>query len=156
MNNHLLLPHRFKIVGWFLFIPSIVFGIFVIASGFEFELGTMNVPAIFYDTIFQKKVNTGFIQTDITNTLAGLLLILSALMVAFSKEKNEDEYIQELRLTSLLWAVWVHYGLLILAFLLVYGVAFLNVMMYNMFTILIIFIVRFQFLLFSGRRTITE
>jgi hypothetical protein len=68
-------------------------------------------------------------------------------MVGFSKEKNEDEFIANLRLSSLLWAVLVNYGLLLLAFVFVYGFPFLNVMVYNMFTVLIIFIARFNYIL---------
>jgi hypothetical protein len=159
MNNLLLLPHSFKMIGWFLFIPSFVFGVFHLATNAEFQIGTMTVPAIFYDTISQNKANqpnAGFILTDITNTFAGVLIIISALMVAFSRTKQEDEYIKELRLSSLLWAVWVHYVLLLIAFLVVYGGTFLQVMMCNMFTILIIFIARFEFLLFKSRTTITQ
>ena len=47
-----------------------------------------------------------------------------ALLVSFSKEKNEDEFITEIRLSSLLWAVCVSYTLLLVAFLFVYGSPF--------------------------------
>jgi uncharacterized membrane protein len=69
-------------------------------------------------------------------------------MVGFSKEKNEDEFITNLRQSSLYWAVIVNYILLLFAFVFLYGIAFLNVMLYNMFTILIIFIVRFNYVLY--------
>ncbi len=82
---------------------------------------------------------------DIRNTLEGSLLILSLLIFAFSKEKREDEYIQKIRLDSLLWATYVNYGLLFLAFWFVWGFDFFSVMVYNMFTHLIIFIVRFTY-----------
>jgi hypothetical protein len=73
------------------------------------------------------------------------------MMVGFSKEKNEDEYIANLRLSSLMWAVWVNYALLLLSFIFVYGMGFLHVMIYNMFTVLIIFIGRFNLILFKNK-----
>ena len=73
------------------------------------------------------------------------------MMVGFSKEKNEDEYIANLRLSSLMWAVWVNYVLLLLCFIFVYGMGFLHVMIYNMFTVLIIFIGRFNLILFKNK-----
>ena len=85
-----------------------------------------------------------------------VLFIIGAMLVSFSKEKNEDEYIAGLRLSSLLWAVFVSYVLLLAAFLLVYGSPFLDVMVYNMFTILIIFITRFNYLMYKNSKTATD
>ena len=79
-----------------------------------------------------------------------------ALTIKAEKEKNEDEYIAGLRLSSLLWAVFVSYVLLLAAFLLVYGSPFLDVMVYNMFTILIIFITRFNYLMYKNSKTVSD
>ena len=76
--------------------------------------------------------------------------------MSFSKEKNEDEFITEIRLSSLLWAVCVSYTLLLVAFLFVYGSPFFEVMIYNMFTVLIIFIVRFNYILYKNTRTVSD
>ena len=77
-------------------------------------------------------------------------------MVGFSKEKQEDEFIAEVRLNSLLWAVAVNYILLLLAFIFVYGTPFLQVMIYNMFTILVIFIARFHYILYKNCKTFSD
>ena len=69
-------------------------------------------------------------------------------------EDNEDEFIEKLRMTSLLWAVFVNYILLLVSFLFIYGTAFLNVMIYNMFTVLIIFIARFNYILYQNRKSV--
>ena len=92
-------------------------------------------------------------DANITNTLIGSLFIIGAMLVSFSKEKNEDEFIAEIRLSSLLWAVCVSYILLLVAFLFVYGSPFLDVMVYNMFTVLIIFIIRFNYILHKNTKT---
>jgi hypothetical protein len=70
-------------------------------------------------------------------------------MVGFSKEKIEDEYIASIRMNALVWAVFVNYSLLIVAFIFIYDLSFLNVMAYNMFTVLLLFIIRFHYLLFK-------
>ena len=88
--------------------------------------------------------------------MVGVPFIIGALLVSFSKEKNEDEFIAEIRLSSLLWAVWVNYILLLVSFLLVYGSPFIEVMVYNMFTTLLIFIVRFNHLLYRNRKTVPD
>ena len=81
---------------------------------------------------------------------------MRAMFVGFSKEKREDEFIAKLRLSSLLWAVWVNYVLLLFAFLFVYGTSFLTVMIYNMFTVLIIFIVRFNYILYKNAKSVSD
>jgi len=114
------------------------------------------VFAFFYNEILSKPHYFAFIETNITNTLVGMLFIIGALFVGFSREKREDEFIANLRLSSLLWAVLVNYVLLLLAFAFVYGDAFLNVMIYTMFTVLIIFICRFNYILFKNSKTLAE
>ncbi len=156
MKHKLLLPNKFKIIGWCILIPSIILGIILSFTGFEANWTSAKVFAIFNDEIFGKSQFFSFIKTDITNTAVGILFIIGAIFVGFSKEKKEDEFITKLRLSSLLWAVWVSYLLLFLAFLFVYGTAFLNVMIYNMFTILIIFIVRFNYILYKNSKTVAD
>jgi ABC-type Fe3+-siderophore transport system permease subunit len=92
------------------------------------------------------------ISKNVVPTAIGVLFIIGALLVSFSKEKLEDEFIAEIRQSSLLWAVLVNYILLLLAFVFIYGLAFMNVMIYNMFTILIIFIIRFNYILYKSSK----
>lgn len=84
------------------------------------------------------------IQNNILNEILGVLMIVSGLLVAFSKEKVEDEFIAKIRLESLVWATYVNYAVLLVSFIFVFNIAFLWVMIFNMFTILLIFIIRFN------------
>lgn len=156
MKQQLLLPSKYKTIGWLILIPATIAGIILIINGFVVDWISTNVFAIFNDKVFGEKQFFTIIHTDITNTLAGILFILGALLVSFSKEKNEDEFISRLRLSSLLWAVLVSHILLLLAFAFVYGSAFLNVMIYNMFTVLIIFITRFNYILYKNSKTLSD
>jgi hypothetical protein len=156
MTAKLLLPNRFKRVGWFILIPATIAGIIVSLTGYEAMALNARVFAFWNEGFLSDEENFTFITTNVTNTLIGILFIAGALFVCFSKEKREDEFIANLRLTSLMWSVWVNYAFLLLAFLFVYGIAFFNVMVYNMFTILIIFIIRFNYLLYKSSKTVTD
>ena len=156
MTPKLLLPSKYKTIRWIILIPAVIMGIIISLTGYEANWLNAKVFAIFNDEVFGKKEFFSFIHTDITNTIIGFLFILGGLLVSFSKEKNEDEYISKLRLSSLLWAVAVSYLLLLLAFVFVYGTAFLNVMIYNMFTVLIIFIIRFNYILYKNSKTVSD
>jgi small-conductance mechanosensitive channel len=156
MSNKLLLPNKYKLIGWFLLIPATILGVILSFTGFEAFPLKAKVFAIFNDEIFGESHLFSVIETNITNTIVGILFIAGALFVAFSKEKSEDEFIAKLRLSSLLWAVWVNYILLLLAVLFVYGTSFFTVMVYNMFTVLIIFIVRFNYILYKNTKTVSD
>lgn len=152
MSDKLLFANKFKKIGWFILIPTSILGIILIVKDFEFLQMEATVFAIFNDEIFEGKHFFKFIKTDITNTIAGILFLIGSILVGFSREKKEDEFIANLRQTSLLWAVFVNSVLLLLAFIFIYGMAFLNVMIYNMFTVLIIFIGRFNYILFKSSK----
>lgn len=147
MKQYFLLPHAYKNLGWVLFVPFLLLG--VAALFFEVEFGWLStqVVSVLPDQLFtqhwfqMKKVN-------ITVTVAGVGFIVACLLVGFSAEKLEDEFVAKVRLQSLQWAVLVNYMVLITCFLLVYDMAFLQIMIYNMFTVLLFYILRFHFVLY--------
>lgn len=156
MSYQFLLPNRFKILGWILFVPTTVLGFILSITGTDVSWLHTKIFAIFSDGAFGKNQSFGFMDTNITNTLIGVVFIIGAMLVGFSKEKNEDEFIGKLRLSSLIWAVEVNYILLLLAFIFIYGTPFLNVMVYNMFTVLILFVARFNYTLYKNSKTATD
>ena len=96
------------------------------------------------------------IKNSIINEILGILFIVGAIFIAFSKEKNEDEYITQMRLESLVWATYLNYAILILAMLFVYNFAFLWVMVFNMFTILLFFIIRFNWKIYKSKKQVAD
>ena len=59
---------------------------------------------------------------------------------------------QHLRLNSLLVALYINYAVLILCSLLVYDLSFVTVMMYNMFTVLLIFMAVFRYNIWRAKK----
>jgi hypothetical protein len=153
MKTKLLLPNYFKRIGWILLIPSALFGLFIIISDYEFKFLDTNVFTI-YSGAFKDPLYFGFIRANMTATITGVLFLIGAIFVAFSKEKSEDEFIAKVRLESLLWATYINYGVLIFCFLFFYEFEFLYVMIFNMFTILIFFIIRFYYILYRAKKSL--
>jgi hypothetical protein len=146
MKPRFLLPHSFKKFGWMVLIPAIIFG--VIVQHLEYEIPGFAL-AVGKGSVF---VSGTPLKNNLTNELAGVLILVSGFIVAFSKERQEDEYVSKVRLESLQWSVYLNYALLLLAILFVFDEAFFYVMIYNIFTILIFFIVRFNFVLYVKNR----
>ena len=145
--HSLLLPHKYKNVGWFIFIPALIASILLIAINKEMPWLNVKTFALVNKEIFGKYEFAKMVQVNVTGTIVGSLFLTGAMLIGFSKEKVEDEFIGKLRLSALLWAVCVNYLLLLVSFLTIYGVAFFSVMIYNMFTVLLLFIARFHYLL---------
>lgn len=144
MKVDYLFPQKYNKIGWFVMIPSLIISVLILAFEFEPDFFDFNVPAILIDEFFGKKQLFGMTNNNILNEIFGILLILSSLLVAFSKEKLEDEYVSKIRLESLVWAVYINYGVLLFSLLFIYDINFFWVMMFNMVTVLIFFIIRFN------------
>lgn len=141
MKSRYLLPHLYKKIGGVLFLVFLTLSI----MSLSFQV---NLRWLAYDT--SKSWSDG----NLTDELAITGLIISMLMIAFSKEKNEDEYIAVVRLESLQWGIYINYGLLIIGTWCFYGLYYLGVMMYNMVTPLVFFILRFHYVIIKNRRTL--
>ncbi len=144
MKAKYLFSHKFKKIGWIILIPSVVLGFLVVLFNYEPDFLDFNVPALVVEELMGEREYFGLINNNILNEIFGILIIISSILVAFSKEKIEDELISKIRLESLVWATYVNYGILIVAIIFVFDISFLWVMIFNMFTILLIFIIRFN------------
>lgn len=153
MKTNYLLPHGFKIIGWILFILGVIGGLYVLITNYEQDILSMKVLSIYNDdALFGNK--EGFfkiINNDVLDELVAVFIIIGGLFVTFSREKVEDEFIYKLRKDSLVWAVIFNYSVLLIAVLFVYSFTFFDVLVFNMFTPLIFFILRFNFLKLKSR-----
>jgi hypothetical protein len=146
-----LLSNKFKKPGWALFIIGIILGILHAINDYESDIFTVNVISLFHnDSIFSENNGSiSIIKNSIVDELISIMIIVGGLLVGFSKEKIEDEFISRIRLNSLKWAILVNYGVLLFANIFLYHNNFLNIMIYNMYTPLLIFILRFNYVVYK-------
>ncbi len=156
MKTHYLFPNRFKKIGWLLFISGIILGVVSEISQSDFAFLNVKVFAIADQAIFGKTVFFTISESNILGEIVGLLLIIGAIFIAFSKEKSEDEFISRIRLESLVWATYINYAILIFTIVFIYGLAFLDVLVFNMFTLLIFFIIRFNWVLYKTKKQVRD
>lgn len=86
MNTLQLFPNRFKMIGWFIFIPSLILGLISLSGLMNFEI---SLPVIYNSGIFNDE-NHGFLKTaeiDLFPNLFGILIIIGGIMVGFQKKK---------------------------------------------------------------------
>ncbi len=148
MKANYLLPNKYKTFGWILFILGIISGIFLYAYEYETDMLTTKVLSIYNDDSPFGKTKGFFkiIENSILDELIALAIIIGGLIVVFTKEKVEDEFIYKLRTESLIWAILFNYAVLVFTILFIYGLTFFDVIVFNMFTPIIFFVFRFNFL----------
>ncbi|HWB24733.1 MAG TPA: hypothetical protein VG738_04595 [Chitinophagaceae bacterium] len=154
METKMLLPNRYKTIGWCLALPSFI--IIMLYLYFDFAFPFLDYSSGKTDNLFRGETLFNLNNTNFTDEIFGILLITGLLMVAFSREKMEDERTMQLRLESLLWAVLINSILVMLAIILIYGSVFLQVMVYNMCTTLIIFIARFNYVMYREKKRLNK
>ena len=156
MKTRFLFPNQFKRIGWILVVPTFIVGILIIFFDFQFKFMDSPVFTIYSSGFSGHSTVFGLFDGNYANTIVGLLFIVGALFVAFSKEKQEDEFIMRIRLDSLVWATYVNYAILAFCFLFFFNTEFLTIMIINMFTLLIFFIIRFHYILYKTRKMLSH
>src|SRR5690606_3579819 len=153
MKINYLFPHRFKAIGWIILLPSVVLGLFSVLTQYHPGFLDHRVFTVWDDQLFEDTKVLTLTSNNILNEITGILIIVGGILVAFSKEKLEDEFMAKVRLESLVWATYINYFILFLGLILVHGFGFLWFMVFNMFTILLIFIIRFHYAIYNLNRT---
>ena len=147
MKSNYLLPHKFKKIGWLLLTVGLIAGVILFTN--LLDNNNLKIPVLsIYNSNFLTDKVTFFkiIKNGILDEIIALIIIIGGLIVGFSKEKIEDEFSYSLRKESLVWAIIVNYIVLIFTIIFVYDMTFFNILIFNMFTPLLFFIFRFNFI----------
>ena len=63
MKTQFLLPNKYKVVGWFLLIPSFIIGMFLLFSNYDFDANfRINVFAVLSDKILSPTKYFHFVE----------------------------------------------------------------------------------------------
>jgi len=146
MKIKFLFPHQYKKIGWILFLGALLTLTYLWLIEYDFDANfKVQVFALSESSLFDKKGSFKFVKNGILDEVLTILIIIGGLLVSFSKTKIEDEFISKIRLESLALATYINYGFIILSTIFVYGFDYLNIILFNLFTILIFFIVIFHY-----------
>lgn len=140
MKNSLLIPGKYKVIGWIIFILFACLGLATLY--WDYKIPGLVLP-------LKESV---FVDYNLTNELALAGLIIGLMIIVFAREKIEDEYISLIRLKCLQWSVLISFVILFILNFVFYGGSFYIVLIYNMFTIPLIFIAKFNYSLYRLRR----
>jgi hypothetical protein len=144
-----LLAHRFKLPLALLLLASLTFGSFCFFGDYQPAWLNVNFGSLTRFTVGSPHgdITLGNGYNNLADELSAFCLLLSALGLMFCAERQEDEYIGILRLNAMYWAMTVNILLLCVVLFLAYDVAFFMIMVANIFSVPLLFILRFQWLM---------
>ncbi|NER10388.1 hypothetical protein SAMN06265375_10169 [Muriicola jejuensis] len=143
MKNYLF-PNRFKTISGWIFYLSLIIGSYLWFTDQFDDLLVVPVPDLFGTDDFLRP-NGIWIHNGILDELLTIIIIVAGIIHSFSREKVEDELISKLRLDSLIWSLYVNYAIMILATLLIFGLSYFHILVFNLFTIILFFNLRLRY-----------
>ncbi|MCL2289745.1 MAG: hypothetical protein FWC34_03450 [Bacteroidetes bacterium] len=172
MKKSYLFPNYLKKIGYCIAIPFIIILILNVCNvpylNFDFKtFGILvhSLPIFSSETIdgtttmslsydMKESIWLTTAKTNFQGTIVPVTIIIGLLLIAFSKEKIEDEMIVKIREQSLIWAVLVNFIILILGILFVFGFSYLYFLSFQIFFVLILFIAKFNFELYRFNKSV--
>ena len=134
MKSRFLFPYWCRYLGWALFVAHVPVVLLRKHLGF-----------------YSHSPGEGLLSSEHLFFMATtLLMAIGLFLVAFAKERIEDEQISQLRLDSLQWAIYLNYLLLIVSLILTNDTQ--HILFLNLLVPLVFFIVRFQWKIFQNNR----
>lgn len=152
MNSIYLFPNKLKIPALVVFIISLILIILQFCN-ISTELN-MNVFAFISDP-FLDSANTGkfiWVQQDMYSEILDTLLFSSGLILAFSKEKVEDEMISLIRYKSLVNTTYFIFSSLLISEFLFYGMSYGYVIMLFYYVFIVLLNIFFYIKLFIYKK----
>lgn len=133
-----LLPYRLKIVGMVLAFAGTISAIIYLFFDFKFKIQVFAV----YSSFLATKYFTSF-KTNFLDELTLLLLISGLALIVFTKERNETEGLDSFRLRAIFRALIANTVVLLLSVLFVYGSGFFAILVVNIFSLFIFYLLFF-------------
>lgn len=161
MKTKFLFSQKFNKIGWILLILAILFQLSINIFGSFKVLEEVPVFSIYDSGIILQSYEVenpifGFKKNNIHDEIFILLFVSGCLLIGFSKLKNEDEFTFNLRLKSLIWSVYFVFVTFLLTVIFIYGHFFLYIQFFSLIAFLVIYILRFYYLLLKSRKFIVN
>jgi len=132
-------PYKYRIIGWILLFAGMVMAVFYLFFDFRFS---MPVFAI-YSSFFETKYLTVF-QTNFADELTLLLLIGGFFILVFTRETTNDTLQESAKSKAIFKALYYNSILLMLSILFVFGQGFIGVLVLNIFSIFVLYLIFYR------------
>lgn len=149
MENHRIffLPYFYKPIGYIIFALGIMW--WFIAQQYSINLQTSVFALI---SSYVSTTVFSVVKTNLSDEISLILTLTGGLFIVFSKEKDENNQIQKIKLRTLFWALLINQIILIFSTLFLYGTAFIAVVLINLISLNFIYLVLLKIQIFKLKR----
>lgn len=137
-----LLPRSFRVLGYLFTFAGMILGIMRYYFGIKPDLFDQKVFALY--SVYLKTKTLKIESNQLIEEIAGLLLIVGLVMIAFAREKNENDQVNLIRLKSFFISIYLNTLFLIVSLFFTFGLAFIYMMILNLASQLLIYIIVFR------------
>lgn len=155
-----LLSNSYKKLGWILFLIFFLPSVFIWITEWEPGFLDVKVPTIFSTDVFTFKDGKlsfkafEMAKNNLANEICSFFFLSGMLLLIFSQEKDEDEYIMKIRLDSFLKATLINGFIILGSIVFIYDFFFFYIMTLNLVLFFLIYIIRFEWILWKRRREV--
>jgi hypothetical protein len=132
------LSHKWKLVGWNLVLLGSALGIIYLKFDFSLRLPVFAVFSSFLET----RMFVSF-KTNVSDDLILFLLVSGFGILLCSKEKDESELLDKIRVKAFMKAFLANTLLLLFTILFVFGAGFMGVLVINLFSFSLFYLLFF-------------
>lgn len=148
MKKWILLSHAYLPLGVVLTIAGLALGSANLF--FEFQWSFLSLKRNVGGGLF------GPTNQNFTDELALTILLSGLLILSFTRMKTEDERVHAIRLEAYQWSFLVHFIMILLGTWSLYDEDYFYLMVFNLFTPLVVFLLRFYYVIFFKENTNEE
>ena len=146
-----LLPKGLRPLGFIFTAAGIILAVIRFFFGYKPEFLKRDVFAIYSHYLGSKFMQ--IIKNQLLEEIAGVLFMLGVFLIAFSKEKDENEKMNEIRLRAFFIAAYINVLFVLISLLFTFGMAFMYMVIANMALWLIVYVISFRLMLAGHRKT---
>lgn len=139
------MPNNIRIYGWVILLFGLILGVIRFYFGVKPEFLNIKVFAV-----YSKYFETNYfkvIENHVSEELTALLILVGLFVISFTKEKIENESVSVIRYKSFILTFYINTQIIVLSFLFVYGFGFINILVINVFSPFIIYIILSRYFL---------
>jgi hypothetical protein len=154
MKLTFLMPRNFRFVGIFFIVLGLILGISRFYFGNKPDMLDMKMFAFsssYLDTRYME-----FVRNNLSEEFTGFFLVAGLFLIAFSREKEENEKKNKLRLRAFYVTAYLNFLFLLVSLFFTFGFAFIYMLIANMGISLLLYIVVFRTLIMQNRSLISD
>lgn len=136
--NKLFLPYQWKLAGIVLALTGTLSAIIYMIFDYKFKMPVF----AFYSSYLETKIFESF-RTNVADELTLILILAGLSLIVFSREKKEHEGMDAMRLKALFRALIVNNLFLLFSIMFIFGTGFIAVLVFNVFSFLLIYLAFF-------------